>query len=226
MDALSSNIHTAGGATIQGDVTVGRDFVGRDQLNVTMAEHGLVIIQQFLPGSDWLAQEMVEIGTENGTTVKLIREGKQSKSFLLDKRSVKETTRTQNEANSANRLQDVAILVDISQRMLLSVARYLDQQNIDADMIVISNDPNYGADKVLLDNTNPQMWTDLVQDFSATLGIINRYMGEVAFHFFLSTPLPLTFGLGCVWGTVREAMVYHYDKGTYYPVLQISRSLR
>jgi hypothetical protein len=65
-----------------------------------------------------------------------------------------------------------------------------------------------------------------VQEFTATMNAIKHQLGGARVHIFLSTPLPLAFGLGSVWGTVDEATVYHWEKQTYYPAMKISRALR
>lgn len=223
MDPQSQMIDTDGGTYVHGEVKIGGNFIGRDQLNITMAKDALVIIQQFLPGTKPTTEEMVEVGTNGYAAVKLIKHGNYLNSYLLDK--VKKEEAPQSETDTAS-IKNVAILVDINQRMLLGVAAYLDKKGIDAEIIIVTNDPQYSATTYFLDINNPASWEEIVHDFGAAIGIVSRYMGEVCFHIFLSTPLPLAFGLGSIWGTVREAMVYHYDKQTYHPVMKISRDLR
>lgn len=116
--------------------------------------------------------------------------------------------------------------------MLQDVARYLDEQNLDADMLVVTNDPAYSDKVKFLDPNQPEEWTELVQEFTATMNAIKHQLGGAQVHIFLSTPLPLAFGLGAVWGTVDLATVYHYqeikkeNRSTYYPAMKISRELR
>lgn len=121
---------------------------------------------------------------------------------------------------------DVAILVDINRRMLADVSRYLEEQKLDADVIIITNDPAYSANIQFLEPSRSEDWEDLVREFSSAMNGIKRTVGGAKMHIFLSTPLPLAFALGAVWGTVDEATIYHWEKGTYFPAMPVSRKLR
>ncbi len=118
---------------------------------------------------------------------------------------------------------DVAIIVDINHRSIRQVAEYLNAQGIDADLIVITNDPAYSDKVQFLDVRKPEEWDVILHDFGAAILKIERAIGSARVHIFQTTPLPLAFGLGCVWGAVHPATVYHYQDGTYYPVLQVKR---
>ena len=120
----------------------------------------------------------------------------------------------------------VAILIDINRRMLVNVARFLDAQGIDADMLIVTNDPEYSSNVQFLPVDSPETWVELVQEFNQAMNAIKLAVGSAHIHIFLSTPLPLAFGLGSVWGTVDKAMVYHWQENTYHPVMPISRTLR
>ncbi len=189
---------------------------------LTMAKDGLEVIKQLQPGIEAAAKSVADIGTLGSAAVKLIQHGKQLYTYLLGKSASEKKA----ESLEIPRTGDVAILVDINRRMLLDVATYLDQQAIDANIIIVTNDPEYGSQTPFLNVDDPAEWREIVQEFNAAIGIIKRYVGPAKLHFFLSTPLPLAFGLGAVWGTVDEAVVYHYEKGTYHPVMEISRRLR
>lgn len=115
---------------------------------------------------------------------------------------------------------NVAVVVDITRPTALDVARYLDEQ----DMVV-----NFLLLKHALPDTflNPtEKWDPFVKAFSQAMNAGKHSFGGTKTHFFLSAPGTLLFGLGCIWGTVDEAIVYHYEKGTYYPTISISRELR
>ena len=122
--------------------------------------------------------------------------------------------------------QDVALLVDINRRLLHDVSRYLEAHNIDADVIIMTNDPEYSDAIKFVDPTHAAAWTELVQDFNTAINKIKYAVGSARVHIFLSVPLPLAFGLGAVWGTVDNATVYHWQEGTYHPAMCISRGLR
>ena len=122
---------------------------------------------------------------------------------------------------------EVAILVDINRRMLIDVGRYLQQQGIDADLIIVTNDPTYGDKVKFLDVTQPQEWEEIAREFNSAMGKIKRAVGGARVHLFLATPLPLALALGALMGTVDEnTTVYHWENGTYWPVMTLSRKLR
>ncbi len=215
----TQNIETSGGAVVGGSATPGRDFIGRD--NFTIANHGLLIIQHSAAAVKQQTTGIADLGTKGNTNVKLLQQGKQLHTYLFSQQPADHESQVAIKATPA-----VAVLVDINRRILLDVARYLDEQRIKAQLIIVTTDPTYGNQTPFLDINTPSVWTELVQEFNTAMTNIKRYAGPASFHFFLATPLPLAFGLGAVWGTVQEAVVYHYEKNTYHPVMKISRELR
>jgi len=122
---------------------------------------------------------------------------------------------------------EVAIVVDITRRALVDVGRFLDEKQIDADLIIVTNDPAYGAQVKFVDPKKPEEWEEIAREFNLALGKIKRVVGGAKLHIFLAAPLPLAFALGCLMGTVDEGtIVYHWEGGTYWPVVTISRQLR
>jgi hypothetical protein len=122
---------------------------------------------------------------------------------------------------------DVAVLVDINQRLLPSVREYLAGKKLDADLIVVTNDPAYGPKGKFLDPANAREWEEVVKEFYTALCTIKATAGKAKLHIFLSTPLPLALALGCVMGTVDEGtLLYHWQDKTYWPVITISRGLK
>ena len=122
---------------------------------------------------------------------------------------------------------DVAILVDINRRMLMDVGRYLQEQNIDADLIIVTNDEAYSDKVKFLDPAKPEEWEEIAAEFNAAVGKIKRAVGKAQLRIFLATPLPLAVAMGSLMGTVDEGtIIYHWEKGTYWPVITISRRLR
>ncbi len=121
---------------------------------------------------------------------------------------------------------EVAILVDITKRSLKDVAAYLDRQKIDANLIVITNDPAYSSQVNFLDPLNAAEWEELLSDFSVAMNAIQHAVGAVRLHIFIAAPVALAFGLGCMWGTVSKANVYHWDGDTYQLITHISRKLK
>ena len=122
--------------------------------------------------------------------------------------------------------EDVAIVVDISRRALVDVAGFLDKLKVDADILLVTNDPSYGAQVIFLNPESEKEWNEIVLEFKTLMNKIKRTAGGKRVHIFLAAPLPLVFAMGAVWGTVDDAVVYHWEKNTYHKVVNISRKLR
>jgi hypothetical protein len=157
----------------------------------------------------------------------LIQKGARSLSILITsakkKRKGKGNPKEETPSLSKN---DVAIVVDINNRIVANVEAYLRQKNIDADLIIITNDTSYSDEIKSLNVKKPKEWQDLARDFKAHSQKIKRLVSGAKVHIFMAVPLPLAFGMGAVWGTVDEATVYHWENKTYHPVMKIERSLR
>jgi hypothetical protein len=194
-----------------------------------LAKDALAALQQADPSLSALVSAGTILNAAGKAAVTVVKKGAQLITYLITRR---EDEQKPPSASLAITRPHVAILVDINRRMLQDVARYLDEQNLDADLLVVTNDPAYGDKVKFLDPNQPEEWTALVQEFTATMNAIKHQLGGAQVHIFLSTPLPLAFGLGAVWGTVDLATVYHYqeikkeNRSTYYPVMKISRELR
>ncbi len=115
---------------------------------------------------------------------------------------------------------NVAVVVDIARPTIRDVARYLDEQETAVNFLLLQ----HSQPDIFLNAT--QNWNPFVKAFSQTMNISKHSFSGARVHFFLSAPGALLFGLGCIWGTVDEALVYHYEKGTYFPVIHVSRELR
>jgi hypothetical protein len=195
---------------------------------------GLELIEELEPGLTSAVKAGAALGTMGSTVVKLIQKGKRLATYVI---SHQETEKNESTTDSPGiepipdgepmvTKSDVAVIVDVSRRMLSDVARYLDDQQIDADIILLTNDPEYGDTAKLLDVGDPESWTDIVKDFHRGMSRVKREVGASQVHIFLGAPLPLAFGMGAVWGTVDEATVYHWENKTYHPVMPITRELR
>ncbi len=114
----------------------------------------------------------------------------------------------------------VAVVVDIARPAVRDVGRYLDEIELDANFLLLQNAL---PDKLLYPEDK---WDDFITAFAQTMDHVKHTFSGARLHFFLSAPGALIFGLGCIWGTVDEAEVYHYQSGVYYPVISISRQLR
>jgi hypothetical protein len=190
-----------------------------------LAQAALALIQQAAPGMTITADALTLLGVAKNVAVQIVKKGRQLVTYLITHRQDEATGATP-EKKLALTKRNVAILVDINRRMLMDVAAFLEQQKIDAELLLVTNDPAYGSQVKFISPEQPADWEELVREFNATMNEIKHALGGVRVHIFLSTPLPLAFGLGSVWGTVDEATVYHWEKQNYYPVMKISRELR
>lgn len=203
-----------------------------------LAKDATALFQQIEPGLASIEKAGAVLGTLGTAVVRVIQKGRQLVVYLvsrLDRGSSGAAPAPSDlvavsDDEPITHKDDVAILVDINRRMLQDVARYLDEQKIDADLIIVTNDPTYGPKTKFLDVNHPDEWSEMVREFNQAWERIKHAVGGARVHIFLSTPLPLAFGLGSVWGTVDRAMIYHYDPGSegakYFPVMQVSRELR
>jgi len=158
----------------------------------------------------------------------LIQKGAKSLSVLITSAKKKPAARrkTKEPEPLALSKNDVAIVLDINNRIVANVESFLKSKKMDADMIVITNDPSYSDEIAQLDIERPEDWAELAREFKMHTQKIKRFVGDAKVHIFLAVPVPLAFGLGAVWGTVDDATVYHWQNKTYHPVMEIGRGLR
>lgn len=193
----------------------------------------LTIIGQFSDGIDTTIKIGGAIGSTGATVVKVIQKGKQLVTYLAGKKKSnagKEKPPSELAAyygpEPIAEKGDVAVVVDIARRSLRDVEKYLVKHKLDANLIVVTNDPTYGSQSKMLDENKPEDWEEMVREFNTAINAIKHAVGAVKIHFFMSVPLPVAFGMGTVWGTVDQAQVYHWNGEAYKPVLSIHRGLR
>lgn len=115
---------------------------------------------------------------------------------------------------------NIAVVIDIARPALRNVATYLDDQNIETNFILFRH-----AEPGHFFSTNDD-WQSLAITFSDVMAKVKRKFDGANPHFFMAGPGALLFAMGCIWGTVDDAIVYHYENNTYHPVLPITRELR
>ena len=115
---------------------------------------------------------------------------------------------------------NMAVVIDIARPSLRNVATYLDDQNMDVNFVVFRH-----AEPGKFFKTDDD-WQAIGITFGDVMARIKREFDMAKLHFFLAGPGSLLFAMGCIWGTVDDATIYHYENNTYHPVLPISRSLR
>lgn len=115
---------------------------------------------------------------------------------------------------------NIAVVVDIARPALRNVATYLDDHNQDMHFILFRHvEPGQFF-------SPHDDWPALAATFGDVMARVKRTFDGAKSHFFMAGPGGLLFAMGCIWGTVDEALVYHYENDTYYPVLPITRKLR
>lgn len=115
--------------------------------------------------------------------------------------------------------RDIAIVVRISRLAVEDVHAYLKKQNLDADLIVISNSD---TDKVVHLSNKAEVWEELVREFYTAFTKVQAEFGAQRFHIFVSAPAALTFAMGCTMSTLYDVHLYQWDleDHTYVEVIR------
>jgi hypothetical protein len=163
-----------------------------------------------------------EIG---GGAVTLLSKGRRMVAYLINTVKPSKPAAAGNAKTASRKRRDVAILVEVARPMGNDVAQYLAGRKIKADIVLITTDAKQTGQLAPLDVNDQKAWSALATEFRMHINRVKSEIGGAKVHLFFSAPLPVVFAAGCIWGTVDEATVYHWDKGTYHPVIQISRAL-
>ncbi|MCC6607990.1 MAG: SAVED domain-containing protein [Anaerolineae bacterium] len=115
---------------------------------------------------------------------------------------------------------DMVVIVDVARSATGNAAQYLDTRGVSANFVLLRH-VQPGAFFSVNDN-----WQQLIITFGEVMDQVKREFAGAHLHFFMAGPGALLFSMGCVWGTVDEAVVYHYEESTYHPVLKTSREMR
>lgn len=190
---------------------------------VQLVVEALRFFEHVKPGVEGLAVTGSAVMSAAKASGYLIQRGAKSLSVLIAR--PKKEVKKKNAAPALSK-KNVAIVVDINNRIVANVEAFLKSKKLDADMIVITNDASYSDEIGQLDVRKPKEWQALAQEFKTHSQKIKRLVGGATVHIFMAVPVPLAFGLGAVWGTVDDAIVYHWQNSTYHPVMKIERSLR
>ncbi len=188
-------------------------------MDIQFIVEAIKFFENIKPGVDGLAATGPVLAASAKAGVYVIKKGAKLFSYLItDQKNASELPTVKK--------SDVVILIDINRRMLADVSRFIEEEKLDADVVIITNDPAYSSNIQFLKASKSDDWVDIVREFSSAMNGIKHTVGGAKMHIFLSTPLPLAFAIGSVWGTVDEATVYHWEAGSYHPTMPISRQLR
>jgi len=206
---------------------------------VQLVMEALKAFEAIKPGMEGMLATGTALSAGVKGSVYVVQKGAQFISYLIKSKTKKPASKT-SPKNASRRKKpasakregleitkpDIAIVVDISRRALVDVAGFLDKQKVDADIVMVTNDPAYGAQVKFLNPESEEEWSEITLEFKSLMNKIKRAAGGKRVHIFLAAPLPLVFAMGAVWGTVDEAAVYHWEQNTYHKVVNISRKLR
>jgi hypothetical protein len=197
------------------------------------------VFMDFMQTYQPVLDSSVKFGTSafaiGSSVVKVLQQGKQLTTVAVGKK--KTQTRSAAGTRKPARVKtgtseriavkkNVAIVVEVSRPAVQDAARFLQRKKMDANLIVVTRIKKQGQSAEGLDEDDPKVWFEMVQEFSTAIDAIKREMGAVHMHIFMATPVALAFGLGAVWGTVDEATIYHWNSREYKRVLEIRRDLR
>ncbi|MEM8524991.1 MAG: SAVED domain-containing protein [Bacteroidota bacterium] len=119
---------------------------------------------------------------------------------------------------------ELAIFLQISQKGVLDVKKFLNKKRMDATLLVMQ--PKDG--NAILDVDHRDDWEDIVRDFSRLLDCVYEQFRPKSLHIFLAVPASLAFGIGCTIRNLRRPHIYHYsrERESYKLVLVADDSIK
>lgn len=166
------------------------------------------------------AQEVFSLaGTAGPLIGVLISKGKQAWTYLVGRKEEDLTVK-----------DDVAILVQVIRPSAVDVKNYLEENNIDAPLYIVSNseakENEIGVARI--DDRDRRAWKAVAKDFANEIAKIQKRYGAKQYHIFIAAPSVLAFALGCSVGTLYRMKLYNWlrDESTYVEVLAIPHDLQ
>lgn len=181
----------------------------------------LEAIKQIQPSLTAVSDTGAAIITMGGWVVSLVQTGKKANIYRISRQKKKGT--------KVRTPTDVALVVDVTWSISPQVIHYLEQQKIDAEILLMVNNQKTGTGKWLR-NDKPKEWENTVHVFNTMIQKIfgDSELAGAHIHIFIAAPVALAYALGAAWGTVHHATVYHWDSGEkiYYPVIITSTKIK
>ncbi len=115
---------------------------------------------------------------------------------------------------------NLAIVINLASRfdIALDVPRYLDEKRrLDFNFLYFQN-PNEGRH---IPKTAD--WNAFLSVFAKALKLANDIVPFKQAHIFVSGSGAILFGMGCMWGSVKPAICYHFEDSSYYPLITINK---
>lgn len=139
---------------------------------------GLKAFEHIKPGLDGLVTTGTALTVTGKASVHLIQKGAKLFTVLIayanPKKPVVESKETVSTALRAKK--EIAIILDINNRIVGNVEHFLKAAKIDANVIVITNDAAYGDQIKPLDIRKPEEWNAIVREFKTVSMKIKRLM--------------------------------------------------
>jgi NACalpha-BTF3-like transcription factor len=177
------------------------------------------------PAVEGLSATGTVIASTASVTISVIKNGAKMFSYLIKRPEKKSSTKKAKSGNLDISSDDIAIVVDIAQPILENVGVYLKEHKIDADVVLVTNREKY-SDKPLFLKLDETEWEKVVSDFVDIMYEVRRSSAGRKIHIFSSAPVPISFAIGAMWGTVQNATLYHWQDDAYHAVIRVRRDIR
>ncbi len=195
-------------------------------MDLNFVIEAIKFFENIKPAVDGLSAAGTVIASTATVTISVIKNGARMFSYLI-KRPEKKTVKKKKAKSGGLDISsdDIAIIVDIAQPILENVGVYLKKQKIDADVVLVTNREKY-SDKPLFLKLDEAEWEKVVSDFVDIMYEVRRSSAGRKIHIFSSAPVPISFAIGAMWGTVQSATLYHWQDDDYHPVVHVRRAIR
>jgi NACalpha-BTF3-like transcription factor len=195
-------------------------------MDMTFIVEAIRFFENIKPAVEGLSATGTVLASTASVTVSVIKNGAKMFSYLI-KRPEKKKGKKKTASGSLDiTKKDIAIVVDIAQPILENVRIYLEKKKIDADVVLVTNRAKYSDKPLFLNADSEKEWEQVVGDFVDIMYEVRRSSAGCKIHVFSSAPVPVSFAIGAMWGTVQNAILYHWQNDTYNPVIRVRRDIR
>ncbi|GAB4403871.1 MAG: hypothetical protein OHK003_31790 [Anaerolineales bacterium] len=178
------------------------------------------------PAVEGLSATGTVLASTASVTVSVVKNGAKMFSYLIKRPEKRKSKKKATNGTLDISKKDIAIVVDIAQPILENVRVYLEKKKIDADVVLVTNRAKYSDKPLFLNADSEKEWEQVVGDFVDIMYEVRRSSAGCKIHVFSSAPVPVSFAIGAMWGTVQNAILYHWQNDTYNPVIRVRRDIR
>lgn len=194
-------------------------------MDMSFIIEAIKFFENIKPALEGLTATGTVIASTASVTISVIKNGAKMFSYLIKRPEKKTTGQKTHSGNLDISSDDIAIVVDIAQPILENVGAYLQAHKIEADVVLVTNREKY-SDKPLFLKLDEAEWEQVVRDFVDIMYEVRRSSAGRKIHIFSSAPVPISFAIGAMWGTVQNATLYHWQDDNYHPVVHVRRDIR